>query len=380
MPSLSSMASGLQGSGIRRIMNIAMGMPGVIRLEVGEPLFPTPGHIVQAACRAASEGFTRYTPTGGIPSLRAAVAASVSRAYGREVPMERVCVTIGAVGALSGAIQAVVNPGDEVLVPDPGWPNYRTMTICAGVRAVAYPMAERLGFLPDLDALEKLVTPRSKVLLVNSPSNPLGIVFPPGLMAELVDFARRHDLFLLSDEVYEYMVYEGRHESAYALDTDDRVIVASGFSKTYAMTGWRIGYAIAPEPVVQLMGRLQEGSVSCVSGIAQKAAEAALAGPQDCVAVMRETYREHLQVAREVLDGRGIPYLDPQGAFYLWVNVGCDDSDAFTEAFLREKRVSVAPGATFGPSGRHYVRISLASDAEHIRQGLLRLADFVDGR
>jgi aspartate aminotransferase len=374
------MAAGLEGSGIRRIMNIAVGIPGVIRLEVGEPLFATPQHIVEAACRAASEGFTKYTPTGGIPSLRGAVAASVGRAYGREVPTGRVCVTVGAVGALSGAIQAVVNPGDEVLVPDPGWPNYRTMTLCAGARPVAYPMVERLGFLPDLDALERLVTPRTKVLLVNSPSNPLGIVFPPGLMAELVGFARRHDLFLLSDEVYEHMVYQGRHESAYALDTDDRVIVASGFSKTYSMTGWRIGYAIAPEPVVQLMGRLQEGSVSCVSGIVQKAAEAALLGPQECVGEMRETYREHLQVARDVLDEQGIPYLEPQGAFYVWVNVGCDDSDVFTEAFLREKQVSVAPGATFGPSGRRYIRVSLASGGDDIREGLTRLADFVRGR
>jgi aspartate aminotransferase len=380
VPSLSSMAMGLEGSGIRRIMNIAMGMPEVVRLEVGEPLFPTPRHIVEGACEAAAAGFTRYTPTGGIPSLRNAIAAWVGGAYGVELKPANVCLTVGAVGALAGAIQAVTNPGDHVLVPDPGWPNYLTTCLCAGAVPVRYPLAERLGFMPDMEALEALVGPSTKALLVNSPSNPLGIVFPRSVMEALVDFARRHGLFLLSDEVYEYMVYEGSHTSALPLDTDDRVIIASGFSKTYAMTGWRIGYAIAPEPVVDLIGRLQEGSISCVSGVAQKAAEAALSGPQDCVGIMRETYRDHLLVAKAVLDEAGIPYLQPQGAFYLWVNVACDDSDAFTEEFLRRHRVSVAPGATFGPSGRSYIRVSLASRREDIEEGLRRLAEFMGSR
>jgi aspartate aminotransferase len=377
VPSLSSVSLGLERSGIRRLMSLAAGMEGVIRLEIGEPTFPTPEHIVKAGCRALEAGATKYTPAGGTLALRRKIAASTSEFYACAIPPERVAVCVGAVGALSSAILALVEPGEQVLLPDPGWPNYRSMCQVAGVKIVAYPLAPEGGFLPSIAVLERLVTSRTKLLLINSPSNPLGTVFPPELMRDLVAFAHKHDLFLLSDEVYEKFIFEGETASAYSYDVDDRVIVVSSFSKTYSMTGWRIGYAIAPETIIYQIQKLQESSVSCVSAVSQRAAEAALTGPQDCVTVMREAYREHRAVATATLDSLGIPYFNPRGAFYLWVNVGSSDSNSFAENFLENKRVSVAPGATFGPSGAGYVRVSLASNSSDIHEGLLRLADFL---
>jgi aspartate aminotransferase len=377
MPSLSSVSLGLERSGIRRLMSLAAGMEKVIRLEIGEPTFPTPEHIVQAGCQALQAGHTKYTPAGGTLALRRKISASTSEFYARAVPPERVAVCVGAVGALSSAILALVEPGEQVLLPDPGWPNYRSMCQVAGAEIVTYSLAPEDAFLPSIAVLERLVTPRTKLLLINSPSNPLGTVFPAELMRDLVAFAQKHDLFLLSDEVYERMVFEGETASAYSCDVDDRVIVASSFSKTYSMTGWRIGYAIAPETIILQMQKLQESSVSCVSAVSQKAAEAALAGPQDCVTVMREAYREHRALATAALDSLRIPYFNPRGAFYLWVDVGSSDSNSFAEHFLQEKQVSVAPGATFGPSGARYIRVSLASKSSDIHSGLLRLADFL---
>jgi len=377
---MSSMVLGLAESGIRRIMNMAMEIPGVTRLEVGEPLFPTPPHIIEAALAAAREGYTKYTGNSGIPSLRNAIAERVSDTYGLRVAAEQVGVTVGAVGAISGVLRALVDQGDHVLLPDPGWPNYHMMCMCVGAVPVRYPLPPENGFLPDPAAIEGVLTDRSKVMVVNSPSNPLGTVFPEDLVRDLVAFARAHDLYLISDEVYEKIIFEGGHTPASAFDTDGRVIVASGFSKTYAMTGWRVGYAVAAEPIIRQLGKLQEAYVSCTPAPSQKAAEAALAGPQDCVAAMRETYRENRAVAKEVLDRHGIPYVEPHGAFYLWVEVGCEDSTGFALGLLEKKKVSVAPGSTFGPSGEGFVRISLASAGDDIRTGLTALADFREGR
>lgn len=358
-------------------MNIAAGLQGVIRLEIGEPAFPTPDHIVEAGRQALAAGCTKYTPTSGTLSLRRAIAASVSECYGCAVPPERISVCVGAVGALSSTALAVLEPHEQVLIPDPGWPNYRSMCRLAGAEPVAYPLAPEDAFLPNISVLRHLATPRTKLLIVNSPSNPLGTVIPADLMRDLVAFAREHDLFLLSDEVYEKIIFEGEATSPYVFDRDDRVIVASGFSKTYSMTGWRIGYAVAPEPIVGLIQKVQEATVSCASAVSQKAAEAALAGPQDCVTSMRETYRQHRAIAKEALDSKQIPYVEPHGAFYVWADVGCADSNEFSERLLLEEKVSVAPGATFGLSGASHIRISLAAAGSDIREGISRLAGFI---
>ncbi|HCJ10705.1 MAG TPA: aminotransferase class I/II, partial [Clostridiales bacterium] len=184
-------------------MNLAAGRQDVVRLEVGEPLFSTPSHIVEAAVRAVRDGYTRYTPNAGLPSVREAVCARMHRDYGLEIRPERVCVTVGGVGAISSALRAAVEAGDEVLIPDPGWPNYYMMAVVAGAVPRRYPLRPENGYLPDLDELRSMVGPRTRVLVVNSPSNPLGTVFPPTLVEALVDFVSTHDLILISDEVYD---------------------------------------------------------------------------------------------------------------------------------------------------------------------------------
>ncbi|MEW6546550.1 MAG: pyridoxal phosphate-dependent aminotransferase [Bacillota bacterium] len=379
MPSLSELVVGLRQSGIREIMNLAIGMPDVIRLEVGEPLFPTPPHVVEAASRAAREGYTKYTANAGLLTLRELIARRLNEDYGLAVTADHVAVTVGGVGAVSTAVRAVVDPGDEVLIPDPGWPNYEMIVRCAGAQARRYPLLPENGFLPDPALIDRLIGERTRALIVNSPSNPLGTVFGKDLVRELVDLARRRDIFLISDEVYEKIVFEGRHHTALAFDGDGVVIAVFSASKTYAMTGWRLGYAIASPPVIAQMSKLQEAYVSCAPSVSQKAAEAALSGPQDCVEEMRRAYRENRDLAVATLDEYGIRYQRPAGAFYLWVHVGCEDSHAFARELLQAHRVAVAPGTTFGPSGREFVRVSLAARAADIREGLVRLARVVKG-
>ncbi|CEP66176.1 Pyridoxal phosphate-dependent transferase [Moorella glycerini] len=373
MPELSKLVAGLKRSGIREIGDLAAGMEGVISLQIGEPLFSTPPHIIDAACEAVKAGFTKYTPNPGLPSVRAVIARRLNEDYQLKLTPENVVLTVGGIGALATAIRALTDAGDEVLIPDPGWPNYEMTVECADAVPRRYELDQARGFIPAIEDLEKLITPKTKVLLINSPSNPLGTVFPGAIMRELVDFARRYDLYIVSDEVYEKIIYDGKHASALSFDTDGRVVGIFSFSKTYAMTGWRVGYAVAAEPLARQIAKLQEAYVSSAAAVSQKAAEAAITGAQDCVENMRKAYEENRNVACQVLDSFGINYQKPLGAFYMWVEVNCEDSTEFAKRLLIEQKVAVAPGTTFGPSGKRHIRISLASPREAIREGLHRL-------
>ena len=234
-------AAEMPRSAIREIMALAAGRPNVIHLEVGEPDFSTPQHIIDAAFRAASAGWTKYSPNAGLPALRQQVAARASRHGGEEpVVAEQVVITTGAIGALYSALMAVIDAGDEVLIPDPGWPNYEAIVHLAGAKAVRYQERASRGFLPDTAEIADLITPRTKALLINTPGNPSGAVFPAGLMAEIAAIVRRTGIYLVSDEIYEDIVFESEHVSAAADTPADRVFIVSGFSKSYAMTGWRL--------------------------------------------------------------------------------------------------------------------------------------------
>ena len=224
------------------------------------------------------------------------------------------------------------------------------------------------------------MTPRTKVLVINSPGNPTGAVFSRDVVLQLLDFVRRHDLYLISDEVYEQIIFEGEHVSPARFDTEGRVITVSGFSKTYAMTGWRLGYAVAAQPLAAQIAKLQEPFVSCASAVSQKAGEAALSGPQDCVREMVDEYRRHRDQAAGILTAAGVPFFKPQGAFYTMVDISASglDSYAFARRLLQEAHVAVAPGATFGPSAANYVRISLASPAAAVAEGVGRLSEFIN--
>jgi aspartate aminotransferase/aminotransferase len=366
-------------SGIREIMDLAREMPDVVHLSVGEPGFATPQHIIRAAEGAMEQGFTKYTPNAGLFSLREQIISKLRAVNGLDVGMENVVVTTGAVGGLATAVMAIVEPGEEVLVPDPGWPNFEMMVKCSHALPRLYPLSPEDGFWPSIEALEELVGPRTKAMIINSPCNPTGAVFSAELIKSLVDFAARHDLYLIADEVYEQLVFEAEHTSPARFDADGRVVGVHSFSKTYAMTGWRVGYAVASKEVAAQIAKLQEPFFSCASSVSQKAAEAALTGPQDCVAEMRGEYQKNRDLASALLADAGLDFVRPLGTFYMIVDISPFgmDSYAFARRLLQEAGVAVAPGRTFGPSIDGYVRVSLAPTGEEIRRGLARLASFV---
>jgi aspartate aminotransferase len=253
-------------SRIREIMELAWADPEAIHLEVGEPDFPTPEHVVEAAHKAARAGRTRYAPNAGLPELREALADKVTRRNGYEARPDQVVVTQGGIQALYLVLRALLEPGDEVLLPDPAWPNYRMIAHLLGARVLAYPLVAEGGFLPRLEDLERLVTPRTRAILVNSPSNPLGTVVSRELMEGLLAFARQRGLWFISDEVYDEVVYDDVFVSAGSLaDPADRLVSIYSFSKVYAMTGWRVGYLVAPPDLARILTGMQEPIISCVN-------------------------------------------------------------------------------------------------------------------
>lgn len=355
-------------------------MPGAIRLEVGEPDFATPPHVLAAAHQAMDEGFTKYTSNAGMPGLREAVARRAAAATGRPVDPDQVIITTGAVTAIYTTLLALLDPGDEVLVPEPAWPNAAMSVHLLGARAVAYPLSVDHGFVPRVEDLEPLITPRTRTLLINSPANPTGAVFPPEATARLVELCRRHDLYLISDEIYGDIVFDQPHTPAAAFDEDGRVFTIGGVSKGYAMTGWRIGWVITPPHAAELVARLQEPLTSCPNAVAQRAAEAALNGPQDVVRVMRDAYRRRRDLAVDLMRRRGRWRYSPQGAFYVMVDIRDTGlpSSQFAVRLLEDQAVAVAPGSAFGAAGEGFVRVSLASAEEDVLTGLERLCDLAD--
>jgi aspartate aminotransferase len=381
LPPISSALLEAHHSGIREISNLAMIRPGTIRLEVGQPDFPTPAHVAEAGQKAIREGWTSYTQTFGLPSLRERLAAKLERVNGISVEPGRIVCGPGGVGVISAAMAAVCDPGDEVLLPDPHWPNFTTMAVTAQARAVFYPCPAELGFLPDLDRLEGLVSERTRVIVVNSPNNPTGAVYPPETLRAIGELAERRNLWLLSDQCYDQIAFEGdaAAPSLASFADPEQVISAFTFSKTYAMTGWRLGYATAVPQVVDSMVKVLESNTSCPSTIAQKAAEVALDGPQECVGAMVSAYRRRRELVVELLKEAGLLLTIPQGAFYILADVAPAglDSRAFAMRLLDERGVAVAPGTAFGKVASGAVRISLASSDEDLREGVGRLCELV---
>ncbi len=371
-------------SGIREIMDLAMVAEKegpVIHLEVGQPDFATPPHIVEATCRAVREGHTRYIATAGIGPLREAAARSYQRRTGVATSANQILVTTGAMMSLATAFFALLEPGDEVLLPDPGWPNYfSSVTLARGI-PVPYTLRAPL-FMPDLDELQSRVTPRTKILLVCSPSNPTGQVHDAALTEALVAFARRNDLWVVSDEIYSEIVFENPAPSVLNFDTDERCLVINGVSKTYAMTGYRIGFTRARTDYINVAAKLQEPFVSCGTAFSQLGAVAALDGPQEGVAQRCAAYRRRRDIALDVLRERGLYRYTPGGAFYVMVDISATamDSRDFAVQLLKEKRVAVAPGGTFGRLSAGAVRVSVASRDEDVREGVRRICDFIEER
>jgi aspartate aminotransferase len=365
-------------SGIRVMAALAREVPNALNLGVGDPNFDTPAHILEAAARAASEGFTKYTPSDGFASLRELVAEKVRRRNGLDASVEQIVITTGGCGGLFTSLLALLDPGDELLLPDPGWANYPPMAHVLNAKPVFYPLDPARGWAPDLDELEAGITPRSKAIVVNSPGNPTGAVYNAAVLSGVVEVARRHDLWVISDECYDEIVFDGDHTSAATLGEADRILTVYTFSKSYAMTGWRVGYVVAPAEAAPAVAKAQEPVVGNASSVSQKGAEAALLGPQNCVAEMRDAYRARRDATLPRLDAAGVRYVRPAGAFYLMVDVSsAGESLPFAKRLLAEDGVSVVPGSAFGPGGEGWVRVSLCVEPDVLAEGIDRLCTAV---
>jgi aminotransferase len=345
-------------------------MTGVIALGRGDPDLPTPEHIVAAAKRAIDRGVDEVSDPAGLPELRRAIAAKLLRENGVTVdPAGGVVVTTGGQEGLFLLVQAILEPGDEILVPDPRYTSYDVAIQMAGAKMISVPTEERDGFDLDPEEVERRITPRTRVLLLITPGNPTaGTITPPNLR-RLAEIARKHDLVVISDEIYEKLLYDDtEHLSIGSLPgMADRTITLNGFSKTYSMTGWRVGYLAGPRAVMQRVRRLKELASSCAPVVSQWAGVAALAGPQDVVEEYRRIYEGRRRVMLDGLDRMGFTYGDPRGAFYIFVNassVGMDSID-LSRKLLEEAKVLIFPGTGFGEQWVDYMRVSyLAPEAE----------------
>ena len=368
-------------SGIRRIMDSATA-PDILHLEVGQPDFPTPEPVILAACQAAMDEdgrFTRYTPNLGYASLRKALVKKLKEENGIHTTENQILITPGSNYGIMIALSVLLNEGDEVLVPDPGYVNYALLPPQYGCSITRYPLYESDGFIPRIESIADCITPKTKLIAHNSPSNPTGAVCSESFVKELVELARIHNLYILSDEAYEHILFEGRHFSPAQYDKDGRVVSTFSFSKSYSMTGWRLAYVVSNEPIAIALEKQQELCVSCAPSISQKAAEAALDLDHQHIDVMVKQYRRRRDLAMSILKKYNLFTYAPQGAFYVLIDISSSgmDSDTFADRLLNEQRVAVAPGAAFGVIAGRYIRVSLAAEDNVVAEGIDRICAFV---
>lgn len=353
----------------------------VVHLEIGEPDFDTPPHVVDAAERALERGETHYVPSPGITPLREAVAGHLRQARRLDATAEQVVVTPGAKPVMFFTMLALCEPGDEVVFPDPGFPMYASIAAFAGATPVPLPLREENGFRVDVDELARVVTPRTKLVVLNSPHNPCGSVLTESDVEGIARIATDNDVVVLTDEVYSSLSYgDGRPPSV--LDVDgmaERTILLDGWSKTFAMTGWRLGYGIFPTELVEPVTRLVVNSVSCVPAFCQHAAIAALEGPWDFVGRMREQFRARRDVLVDGLNAiEGVSCLRPGGAFYAFPNItglGVPATE-LADALLDRAGVACLPGTAFGRAGEGYLRLSYATSVDNLRLALKQIGEY----
>jgi aspartate/methionine/tyrosine aminotransferase len=354
----------------------------IIHLEIGEPDFDTPKHIVEAGIKALQEGYTHYGPTPGLPELREAIARNSREVRGIDTDPSHVVVTPGAKPIMFYVILALAEPGVDVIYPNPGFPIYESMIRFSGATPVPMRLIEEKGYHPDLSDLAKRITERTRLIIINSPENPCGSALTKEELETIASLVKeRDDLYVMADEIYKDILYTGEHYSIATFpEMSQRTIILDGFSKSYAMTGWRLGYGIIPEELVPHVTRLAVNSVSCAASFSQRAAIAALDGPQDEVQIMAA---EFSQRRRLITDGlRSIPGIncpEPEGAFYVFPSIketGLSSSE-FEERALSEAGVALLSGSAFGEYGEGYVRLSYANSQENIKKALERLDKFI---
>jgi aspartate/methionine/tyrosine aminotransferase len=355
----------------------------IVHLEIGEPDFDTPANAREAAKKALDAGATHYAPFAGIPALREAIAADATARKGFDVTPDRVFVTVGGKGVMVYAILALVDPGDEVIVPDPGYPIYESLTRFVGGTPVPIPIRMANEFRLDVDELASLITPRTKLIVINSPANPTGGVLTRSDLERIAELATRHDLLVLADEIYGRILYDGmEHVSIASLPgMADRTIVLDGFSKTFAMTGWRLGYAIVPQGLAQTYGRLIINTISCAPTFVQMGAVEAMTGPQDPIAAMVAEFRVRRDLVVDGLNAiPGVRCLSPHGAFYVFPDIsgtGLTGAE-LADKLLHEAGVCVLAGTAFGHTGTGHIRISYANSRENLAEALTRIGGLVE--
>jgi aspartate aminotransferase len=346
----------------------------IIHLEIGEPDFPTPRHIVEAGARALFDGHTHYCPAPGLPELREACAEHLSKRVGHPIDAESILVAPGAKPFLLFGVLATCDPGDEVIYPNPGFPIYESVIRFAGATPVPLPLREDTGFAFSAGDLAERLTPRTRLVILNSPGNPTGGVVSPELNAEIADVLEEHRCWILSDEIYSEMLYDGEHSSvASRRGLAERTILVDGFSKTFAMTGWRLGYAAMPPQLVEPVTRLIINSVSCTAPAVQLAGVAALTGPRDEVWAMLAEFRRRRDLVVERLNTLpNVSCTTPRGAFYAFPNVSKTGFTSYdlANALLDEAGVAVLAGPSFGVYGEGYLRLSYANTLENLEAAL----------
>ncbi len=369
----------VEWSGIRVMFAMADEIDGVVNLGIGQPDFDTPVHIREAAKTALDGGFTRYPPAKGFRDLRDAIAEKLKTRNGITAdPASEIFVAVGAMQVIFNTMLHLVSPGEEVIVIDPGYDYYSQIRLFGGV-PVKVPVREENGFKLDPADVRKAVTDKTKVMILNTPGNPTGAMFDEADLRVLAEIAQERGIFVLSDEPYEDIVFDGRkHVSIGALPgMTDLTISAFTLSKSYAMTGWRVGYAVAPKPIVDEMEKLMEHMVSGVTAPAQRAALAAITGSQACVAEMLAAYEKRRKIVYDGLNAiEGISCLEPESTFYAFPNIkGLGMSSWDLAKFLvKEHKVALVPGSIFGDNGEGYMRLSFAASAEQLEEGLRRIA------
>jgi len=369
-------------SGIREMYNLARGVEDLIHLEIGDPDFPTPGHIIEAAKQALDEGFTHYTPNAGFEDLRERIAQKLDNNNQIDVnPGSEILVTVGSMQALSLSLFSTINPGDEVLIPDPGYANYEAQVQLARGTPVSVQLKEENEFQLIPEDLDRLITKKTKMIILNSPSNPTGAVMTKNDVEQIAELTKRHDLLVLSDEAYEQLVYRGTpHYSIASIEgMKERTISIFSFSKTYSMTGWRIGYLTAEKELVQLLTKAQEHHVGCAAAVSQRAALAALDGSQASVKKMVEEYQRRRDfLYQELNQMENVSCLEPKGTFYAFVNISETGlkSKELARRLLHEAKVVTVPGDAFGNYGDEYIRLSFATALDQLKIASERLHEY----
>jgi len=371
---LSTYAAAVPPSGIREIAHLVAGRADVLHLEYGEPDFNAAPHVVAAAAAAAEAG-ARYTPTPGPMQLREAIVDKLRAVQDLRYAPEQVIVTAGGAQALAAVFAAVVEPGDEVMLPDPGFPNFAMLATLHGATVVRYRLDPGAGFHPDPAEVRGLLTPRTRLLVLNSPSNPTGAVIPAADVQAIVEAAAANGTLVLSDEVYDQLVFDAAPVAA-ARYAPEHVVGVYSFSKSHAMTGWRIGYLAASAELASTIARIQEPLISCTSALAQAGAMAALTGPAETLEVMRVAYRRRRDLVVAALSADGICVAVPEGAFYCMYPLADGVDSRLAALALVEEGVACAPGSAFGEVARSHLRLSLAAADDVLAEAVSRLTSW----